>query len=151
VRAGELFDRLRKRVVESGAGLQVLFQEVGDYLGVGVGVERVSARLEACAEVAVVFDDAVVDDDEAACAVGVRVGVGVAGAAVSGPARVADALAPVRPALLEDRRQRGELALALADGDTAAVLENGDADAVVAAVLKAAEGAAPCCTGLLEG
>ena len=58
----------------------------------------------------VVFDDAVVDDDEGAGAVAVRVGVLLGGAAVGGPAGVADAVGAVDGVAGEDGVEVAELA-----------------------------------------
>jgi hypothetical protein len=69
-----------------------LLDEVGDDFGVGFGDEDVALGGEFALELEVVFDDAVVDDDDAAGAVAVGVGVFFGGAAVGGPAGVADAV-----------------------------------------------------------
>ncbi len=68
-----------------------LLDQVGDGLGVGLGAEDVTGRLELVAQLDEVLDDAVVDDRQLAGAVDVRVGVEVVGAAVRRPARVAQA------------------------------------------------------------
>jgi hypothetical protein len=64
---------------------------VGDDLGVGLGDEVVAAGDELGLEGEVVLHDAVVHDNERSGAVAVRVGVLLRGAAVRGPAGVADA------------------------------------------------------------
>ena len=76
--------------VEGPASFNLL-DEVGDDFGVGFGDELVALGGEFALEVEVVFDDAVVDDDDAAGAVAMGVGVLFGGAAVGGPAGVADA------------------------------------------------------------
>jgi hypothetical protein len=48
---------------------------VGHHLGVGVGGKLVPRRLKLSLELREIFDDAVVDDEDLAVAVGVRVGV----------------------------------------------------------------------------
>ncbi len=63
----------------------------------------------------VVFDDAVVDDDEGAGAVAVGVGVLFGGAAVGGPAGVADAVGALERVVAEDGFKVGELAGGAAD------------------------------------
>ena len=88
------------------------------------------------AEGKVVFDDAVVDDDDVAIAVAVRVGVEIAGAAVSRPARVADADGPFRKAPIEARREALQLSDRLYKRRDAAAVDDGDARAIVAAVLQ---------------
>jgi hypothetical protein len=89
---------------------ELLLDEVGDHLGVGLAGEAAAASGQGGPQLGVVLDDAVVDDGDAADAV--RVGVDLGRAAVGRPARVADA------AVAGDRRgaelvgERGDLALA---------------------------------------
>ena len=66
----------------------------------------VSSRLS----VEVIFDDAVVDDDDAAGAVAMGVGVLFGGAAVRGPARVADAEGALERMLAQNFFKVGQLA-----------------------------------------
>ncbi len=93
-----------------------LLDEVGDDFGVGFGDELVALGGEFALEVEVVLDDAVVDDDDAAGAVAMGMGVFFGGAAVRGPAGVADAEGAVERMLAEDFfkiaracRERGRL------------------------------------------
>ncbi len=95
-----------------------------------------------CLSCEVVFDDAVVHDDEGSGAVAVGVGVLFGGAAVGGPAGVADAVGAVDGRGGDDGFEVAELA------GRAAELEgvggfggaaDGDAGGVVAAVLEAAK------------
>ena len=72
--------------------LHLALDQVRDDLGVGLGLERVPLRLQLVLQLEVVLDDAVVDDDDAAGAVAVRVRVLFGRPAVRGPARVADAV-----------------------------------------------------------
>ena len=82
-----------------------------DDLGVGLGDERVAFALQLLLQLEIVLDDAVVDDDDAAGAVAVRVGVLLGRPAVRGPARVADAVLAFerigRDDLLEPRQLAG--------------------------------------------
>jgi len=55
-------------------------------------------------ELEIVFDDAVVDDDDPARTVAMRMGVLFSGSTVGGPARVADAIGPVERFLASARR-----------------------------------------------
>ena len=66
--------------------------EVRDNLGVGLGDELVPFLLQLLLQVEVVLDDAVVDDDDPAGAVAMRMRVLFGRAAVRRPARVADAV-----------------------------------------------------------
>src|ERR1019366_10743748 len=67
-----------------------LLDEVGDDFGVGFSDELVALRGEFALEVGVILNDAVVHHDDAAGAVAMGVGVLLRGAAVGGPAGVAD-------------------------------------------------------------
>ncbi len=68
-----------------------LLDEVGDDLGVGFGDKLVALGGEFALQVEVILHDAVVDDDDAAGAVAMGMGILFSGAAVGGPAGVADA------------------------------------------------------------
>ena len=70
---------------------QLVLEQVGRALGVGVAGELDPARLELGPQPGEVLDDAVVDHGEAAGRGAVRVGVAVGRAAVGGPAGVPDA------------------------------------------------------------
>ena len=87
-----------------------LLDEVGDDFSVGFSDELVALGGELALEVEVVFDDAVVDDDDAAGAVAMGMGVLFGGAAVGGPAGVADAEGALEGMLAEDLLKIGELA-----------------------------------------
>ena len=88
----------------------------------------------------VVFDDAVVNDDEGPGAVAVRVGVFFGGAAVSGPTGVSDAEGAVDGVGFEDFGEIAELAGSAAELEFAVGAAGyGYAGAVVAAVFEAGE------------
>ena len=88
----------------------------------------------------VVLDDAVVDDDEGAGAVAVGVGVLFGGAAVGGPAGVADAEGAGDGALGEDGFEVAEFARCAAELEcSVGAAGDGDAGRVVAAVFEAAQ------------
>ncbi len=72
---------------------------------------------EGLLELEVVFDDAVVHDDEGAGAVAVGVGVLFGGAAVGGPAGVADAVGAVDGRFCDDGFEVAELAGGAAEGE----------------------------------
>ena len=126
---------------EVASGIEALLEEVGDGLGVGLAVERVAAPGELGTEGGVVFDDAVVDDDDVVAAAGVGVGVGVAGGAVGGPAGVTDARVGGGQGVLADGAvELGDLSAALGDRGLAPCLgQEGDAGRVVAAVFEVAQ------------
>src|ERR1700722_10329485 len=126
-------------MVAFGGEVEFVFDEVGDDLGVGFGDELVALGDEGALEGEIVFDDAVVDDDEGAGAVAVGVGVLFGGAAVGGPAGVADAVGPVEGRVGDDGFQVPELAGGSAELEGVAGSGYGDAGGVVAAVLEAAQ------------
>ena len=75
--------------------MHLALDQVRDDLGVGFGLELVPLRLQLVLQLEVVLDDAVVDDDDAAGAVAVRMGVLFGRPAVRRPAGVADAVQAV--------------------------------------------------------
>ena len=85
--------------------VEVIADEVGQHLGVGLREETVALALEAVPEGGVVLDDAVVDQGDLAGLVQVGMGVDVAGQAMRGPAGVADAERPGDRVRLERLRQ----------------------------------------------
>ena len=87
----------------------------------------------------VVFDDAVVHDDEGAGAVAVWVRVLFGGAAVGGPARVADAVGAVQRLLQQHLFKIAQLAWRAAHVELCGISLiacNGDAGGVVSAVFE---------------
>ena len=71
--------------------LVVMGNQVREDFGIGVGFEFHAVLDERVFELGEVFDDAVMNDGDVAGRIEVRVGVGVGGSAVRGPARMADA------------------------------------------------------------
>ena len=112
---------------------------MGDDLGVGVGDEGVAGGGELFFEGDVVFDDAVVDDDEGTGAVAVGMRVLFSGAAVGGPAGVADAEGAVDGVGGDDGFEVAEFAGGTAELEGGGASGYGDAGGVVAAVLEAAQ------------
>ena len=113
---------------------QGLRDEVGHDLRVGLGLERDPVGLQLGLQLAVVLDDAVVDDREPVG--GVRMGVGLVRLAVRRPARVADADRAGQRRLRQLELEVAQLAFG-APALEAPVLQGGDARRVVAAVLEA--------------
>ena len=87
VGAGELSNRAAHRV-EQAAGIQAMHQ-VRDHLGVGLGLEGVTLRLQFHAQFVVILDDAVMHQRDLAVRED-RMGVAGHGCAVRRPARVRD-------------------------------------------------------------
>src|SRR6185295_11675178 len=72
--------------------LRLPLDEMRDDLRVGFGDERVALRLELELQIEIVLDDAVVDDDDLARAVAVRMRVLLGRPAMRRPPRVADSV-----------------------------------------------------------
>ena len=77
----------------SAADLKLLLDQVGDDFCIRFGYEFVALGHELALELEVVFDDAVMHDDDAAGAVAMRMGIFLGGTAVGGPAGMANAIA----------------------------------------------------------
>ena len=80
-----LLCRLKQRLARS----EFVRQQVGDHFSIGFRSERVTAALQRLFNLLVVFDNAVMHHGDVIAAV-VRMGIGLGGFAVGGPARVRD-------------------------------------------------------------
>ena len=121
-------------LLEVGAVVHVALYEMGHALGIGLGGEDVALGDKLALEGDVVLDDAVMDDGHLAPAVGMRVGVGVGGAAVRSPPGVAYAGVSGGHIAVQGRGEVIELAALLVHAGRAVLAYDGDAGAVVAPV-----------------
>jgi hypothetical protein len=87
-------------------------------------------------ELEIVFDDAVVNDDDAARAIAMWMCVLFGGAAVCGPARVADAVSAVERAQANDLFEVAQFAFGAADLEVVVFVDDGDTGGVVAAIFE---------------
>src|SRR5208282_4514471 len=136
VGALEADERLADRLDE--IAVEVMGDEVSNDFRIGLATEDVALGLELLLEGGVVFDDAVMDDGDGAIAAYVRVGIGVGGAAVGRPARVADAVAARGRLLGKKSRQLRDSTRMLADVHPGTG-HRGQARAIVAAVFQPLE------------
>src|ERR1039458_4414403 len=95
--------------------------------------------LEAVLEGEVVFDDAIVNHDQRAVAIAVRVGVLFGGAPVRGPARMSYAESAFERVLADHFFQVAQLTLGAANGELVVVAIDGQAGGIVPAVFQALE------------
>ncbi len=79
-----------------------LLDEVSDDFGIGFSDELVALSGEFTLEVEIVFDDSVVDDDDASGAVAMRVGVFFGGSSMGGPAGMADTESAIKRMFAKD-------------------------------------------------
>ena len=126
--------RAEHRVFQAVA-LRLLFDQVRDDLGVGLGDERVPLLLQLFLQLEIVLDDAVVDDHQAPAAVAVRVSVLFSGAPVRRPTRMAEAVDAVDRIFRDDLFEVGELAGTTTNVDETAA-DDGDAGRIVAAIFE---------------
>ncbi len=112
--------------------------EVGEDLGVGLGLEVMTLLRELRAERQVVFYHSIMDEDEAPALIEMRMGILVGDAAVRRPASMTDPQMAMRGTCRDDLCQIRDAPDGLPDFDASAV-EGGDACGVVAAVFKPAQ------------
>ena len=108
---------------------------MGDDLGVGIGTKEDAFGLQLGPQLAEVLDDAVLHHDDTAVAVGMRVGVTLAGPAVRGPTGVTDADLPGEGRLSQAQGEVAQLADVAPDGDVP-VLDHGNAGRIIAAIFE---------------
>src|SRR5205814_2100490 len=129
-----LHQRAADRVLEAVAP-HLALDQVRDDLGVGLGDEAVPLRLQLVLQIEVVLDDAVVDDDDLAGAVAMRMGVLLGRTSVRRPAGVADAVITGDRIGADNLFQVRQFAGAAAQIDRA-VADHGDSRRVVAAIFE---------------
>jgi len=111
-----------------------LFNEMGDYFGVGLGYKLVAVRQQFLLQSKEVFDDAVMDHGDALVAVGVWMRVSVSGLTMGRPTGVPQAQAALRHVFLPGRREAVNFPYGLSELELARLIDNGDTGAVIAAV-----------------
>src|SRR5262249_25627572 len=112
------------------------FDQMGDDFRVGLGDEFVAFALELFFQLEIIFDDAVVNDDDFASAIPVRVSIFFSGTAVCGPARVADSVGSFQGRFLDDLFEIAEFAGSAADVQFSTAVDYGYACGIIAAVFE---------------
>ena len=138
VDAVQALDGLAHGVFERAA-VHVFLHQMSHDLGVGLGDELVALFFELVLQLDVIFDDAVVNDDDLALAVAMRMGVLFGGAAVRGPARVAQAVDAIDGGEANGFFEIAQLARGAAQFELAVVIDHGDAGGIVSAIFEAAK------------
>jgi len=113
-------------------------EELGDKLGVGIGLQLDTHFEEFPAQAAIVFDDAIVNHRHLTAAVGLRVGVGLGGRTMGRPPRMTDADRAVQRFVIRLLLQVAELSGGTQDLDLIRPHDR-DSGRVVAAILEAAK------------
>ncbi len=110
---------------------------MGDDFRVGFGLKLVSFGEKLLFQVDVVLDDSVVDHDDLAGAIAVRMSVFLRRAAVRGPARVADAVDAVDWRDADGFLEVAQLSGGAANFKFAIVAHDGDAGRIISAIFQA--------------
>ncbi len=132
--AGEFRHRRPHRFFQVAA--EVLLDQVGDDLGVGLGAEHVAFGFELMLERQVVLHDAVVHHHQLALAIAVRVSVLFGGAAMRRPPRVADAERAIHRAQPDGIFQVAQFALGAAHGQVVILAIHRQPSRIITAVFQ---------------
>ena len=116
-----------------------LFDQVRDDLGIGLGLVGMALFAQHLLQLEVILHNAVVHHNDGAAAIAVGMRVLFAGAAVRGPARVADAVGAVNRMLADDLFEVAQLAFGAAQLQSLGTAGHGDARRIVSAILQAAK------------
>src|ERR1700716_1657821 len=114
----------------------MFFHKMRHDLGIGFGDKLMAFLLQLFFQLEIVFDNSVMYNDDLAGAVAMRVSVFFSGTAVSGPARVTDAVGAFERGLGDDLFEIAKLAWGAADFQFSGLRDNGDARGIIAAVLE---------------
>src|SRR5262249_40405131 len=115
INPAELIEGFADSVFERDTALGIFFYQMRDNFRVGFGNELVACALELFFQLQIIFDDAVVNDDDLTGAIPVRVGVFFRRTAVSGPAGMADSVGSFKRGFLNDFFEIAEFAGSAAD------------------------------------
>ena len=114
----------------------VVIYELDEHFRVRLGIEGIAVMQELFLDLAIVFDDAVVDTHDAAVIAAMGMSVGLRGVAVRRPARVADAAATTDCDRLQLLLEVLELALGFDDLRGFPLAADGDARRVIPSVFE---------------
>src|SRR5580704_402405 len=119
-----------------GSPFREFLHKMRYHFRVCLGDELVAFALELFLQLEIVFDDAVVDYDNLAGAIAVGVCVFFSGAAVSGPARVANAVGALDGRFLDDFFKVAEFSGSATDFQFSVLGDDRDARGIVSAILE---------------
>ena len=113
-----------------------VLDELHEHLRIGIGTETDALLLQACLNLGIVFDDAVVDDGQVVRLRVVGVGVARRGLAMGGPTRVGDTDRPSCVLVRTIALQIGHLALLLIDAQHAVGIDQGHSGTIVTTIFQ---------------
>ncbi len=130
--ASQLLDRRAYGLLQVPG--EIFLNEMSDDLGIGFRLEDVPFGFELMFQGQVILDDAVMDDDDVAFAIAVRMRVLLSWPAMRGPAGVANAVAALDWILANGLFQIAQLAGSTADTQRFVIAINRNARGVVATI-----------------
>lgn len=113
-----------------------VLDELHEHLRIGIGTETDALLLQACLDLGIVFDDAIVDDGQVARLRVVGVGVARRGLAMGGPTRVGNTDCPSCVLVRAIALQIGHLALLLIDAQHAVGIDQGHSGTIVTTIFQ---------------
>ena len=119
--------------------MRIFLHQVRDDFRVGFGGKLVAFFLQLFLQFEVVLDNSVVHHDDLASAVAMRMGVLFRGAAVRGPACMADSVGAFERRLGDGLFEITKFSRSAADFQLPGLRHNGDAGRIIAAVLELAQ------------
>ena len=125
-----------QRNLRAIAAGQVLLDEVGEDLGVGLGQELMALFAQLLFQAEVVLDDAVMHHHDAPGAIAMRMGILLRRPAMGCPAGVADAVSAVDRIQPDSLFQVAQLAFGAADLQPVAIAGDRDSRRIIAAILE---------------
>src|SRR2546423_11604398 len=114
----------------------MLFDQVRNDFGIGLGYEAMIFFPQIVLQFQIVLDDAVMNDDDAATAIAMRVRVFFRGTAVRGPTGVTNAVGTIDRVVSQDLFEVAQLAFGSANLQLVILVNRGNAGGVVAAIFK---------------
>ena len=138
VNAREALDGLADSIFERLI-LEIFLDEMRDNFGIGFSDELVAFAHQFVLQLEIILDDAVVHHDDFPGAIAMRMRIFFSGAAVRGPARVADAIDPIYGVFAEHFLEIAQLSGCTANFELAIVVHNGDPRGIIAAIFEAAQ------------
>ena len=135
----ELVDGLADRTFKVYAFLQVLFDQVSDDLGIRFGDELMILFPQFVLKLQVVFDNAVMDDDDMARAITMRMGIFLSRPPVCRPARMSETIGSIERFLTKYLFKIAQLTFCAANLQVALFINDRYARRVVTAIFELAQ------------
>src|SRR5690242_18302428 len=136
VNATQLLEGCSNRLLKRHAALGIFFRKMRHNFRIGLGHKFVALALELLLQFQIIFDDSVVNNDDLAGAVAMRMGVFFRGTAVSGPAGVSDPVGALNGRFVNYFLEIAQLTRSSPDFQFSVRCDDGDPRGIVAAVFQ---------------